>query len=308
VTTPLTEEESVRLQALAVRLRELQVAAESDPAEQRRDKLRQEIARSLAEFPPDNRKRYLEFLLDGFAREDPAPAAPVPHTSDDLDRTPAPAANHSPEDCITAFLALAAGINEERRVALTKRLADAGFNWVDKDQLLVEVSDSFREALGLPSGQQPRLARMVQLTVALIELLNRLDHMALKTFTELAPRSSLGARPQEFRDAVANFLTGNSDSVEPQIRAISALVGGLMAAILGAGREFGRQYTERFSPSSIEDVVKGEGKVKLFGNEKALCWDKYKDLARDYATADLVDRRIRECFGAFAEKKASAAR
>jgi hypothetical protein len=149
---------------------------------------------------------------------------------------------------------------------------------------------------------------MVQLNVLLIELLNRVDLMVLKTFNELSPRSALASRTQEFREAAASYLTGSNDSVDPQIRALSALLGGLMAAVLGAGREFGRQYLERFSPSSIEDVVKGEGKVKLFGNEKALCWDKYKDLARDYGTLELIDRRFRECLGTFAEKKASAAR
>jgi len=51
--------------------------------------------------------------------------------------------------------------------------------------------------------------------------------------------------------------------------------------MLGAGRDFGRQFVERFAPAPSKDVIKGEGKLGLFGNEKALCWDKYKDLTKD---------------------------
>lgn len=48
----------------------------------------------------------------------------------------------------------------------------------------------------------------------------------------------------------------------------------------------------------------GEGGVGIFGkNKKERCWDKYVRLAKDFETADLVDRRIRDCLAAFAEKK-----
>ena len=92
---------------------------------------------------------------------------------------------------------------------------------------------------------------------------------------------------------------------------MSALVGGLLAALLGAGRDFGRQYVERFSPGAIEDVIKGEGKAKIWlvgDSERELCWEKYKDLAKDYATAELVDRRIRDAVVSFVEKKVLAGR
>jgi hypothetical protein len=85
-------------------------------------------------------------------------------------------------------------------------------------------------------------------------------------------------------------------------------MGGLLAALLAAGKEFGRQYVERFSPTAIEDVVKGEGKLGFFGNEKALCWDKYRDLARDFSTPEVIDRRIKDCMGTFVDKKVAAAR
>ena len=121
---------------------------------------------------------------------------------------------------------------------------------------------------------------------------------------ELSPRSSLLKRPQDFRNAVAQFLTQDEASMEPQVRVVASLLGALLAAMLGGGKDFGRQYVERLSPSAIEDVVMGEGGVGIFGkNKKERCWDKYVRLAKDFETADLVDRRIRDCLAAFAEKK-----
>ncbi len=304
----MTEEENAQLKGVALRLRELQAAAENEPGERRREILKEELVRRFAEVPAEDRKRCLEMLLAQFAKDGQASDARPTLTPEEQE---CPADSVKPqtlEQGLSEFLALAAGVGEEERLALAKRLASAGVSWVDRDQWLVEVADDLRQALGLAHGQQPRLGRMVQLTVVLIELLNRLDQMALKTYNELSSRGAPAARPQDFRQAVASYLTGNSDSLDPQIRSTSALLGGLMAAMLGAGREFGRQYVERFAPSSIEDVVKVEGKAKLFRNEKALCWEKYKDLARDYATVDLLDRRFKESLGAFAEKRASAAR
>ncbi len=308
VRTSLTDAESTWVNEVALRLRAVQAEAEAASPERRRECLREEFGQSFAKVPPEDRKRLLEALLAHFPSDgnSPQPLATV-HTATPSPVVPEPTAK-SPDELVAALLTSANELTEEQRNALARKLAEGGFNWVDRQEVVLEVADEFRQGLGLSADQQPRLARIVQLSLMLIDLLGRLDHMALKTLSDLSPRSAVLTRPQEFREAIASYLTGATDSVEPQIRAMSALLGGLLAATLGAGRDFGRQFVERFSPSSIEDVVKGEGKVKLFGNEKALCWDKYKDLAKDYATPELVDRKIKDCLGAFAEKKAVAAR
>jgi hypothetical protein len=306
VTTPLTEQENSWLNEVALRLRAIQTEADAASPERRRACLHEEIGRCFAHVPAENRKRLFQALLKRFpSGKQPGNGQPAATSVAVPVSDPKPS---SPDELVATLLASAANLSPDHRTALARKLAEAGFGWVDREQVVLEISDDFRQALGLSADQQPRLARIVQLSLLLIDLLSRLDHMALKTLSDLAPRSALLTRPQEFREAMVSYLTGATDSIEPPIRAVSGLLGGLLAAMLGAGRDFGRQFVERFSPNSIEDVVKGEGKVKLFGNEKALCWDKYKDLARDYATAELVDRRIKDSLGTFAEKKALAAR
>jgi hypothetical protein len=94
------------------------------------------------------------------------------------------------------------------------------------------------------------------------------------------------------------------------MKAITGLAGGLFAAMLGGGKEFGRQYLERFSSTAIEDVVAAEGgAMGVFGpSKKERCWQKYKDLAQDFATADSIDRAIKEALGRFVETRVAGAR
>jgi hypothetical protein len=93
------------------------------------------------------------------------------------------------------------------------------------------------------------------------------------------------------------------NSIDPQAREVAALLGALLAATLGGGRGFGQQYVERFSPSAIEDVVTAEGGGGMFGrSKKERCWDRYADLARDFATPDLVDRKLKECLAAVVQR------
>jgi hypothetical protein len=92
---------------------------------------------------------------------------------------------------------------------------------------------------------------------------------------------------------------------------VAGLPAALLAAMLGGGKDFGKKYVERFSPSAIKEVVIGEGGGSLnpFGkNTEERCWAKYVRLAKDYETADLVDRRIRDCLAAFVERTALGGR
>ena len=119
----------------------------------------------------------------------------------------------------------------------------------------------------------------------------------------LSPRSPLLKRSESVRRSAARFLVGELDTLETQSREVSALVGALLAATLGGGRAFGQQYVERFSPAAIEDVVTAEGGGGMFGrSKKERCWDRYADLARDFATPDLVDRKIKECLAAVVQR------
>ena len=302
--TVLTEQESEWLNECAGRLRLIQADAAAAPAEKRREYLQEELGRGFKNVAPANRKRFLEALLARFPVAGQllksAPSQPVPPS-------PKPVAE-TPDQILERLLTAAAKLSGEKRAEISKRLSEAGFVRVDRDAPLLEISDDLRKRLGLRPDQQPQLTRVAELAVFLIEAMVLLDQNALKTMRELSPRSPLLNRSEDFRKTAARFLTAGDESLDRQWNAIRSLLGGLLAAILGGGKDFGRQFVERMSPAAIEDVIVSEG-GKLFGpNKKERCWDRYKDLSEDISTPDLVDRKIRECLAAFVERMAHSNR
>lgn len=305
--TALTEQEGGWVAELASRLRLIQAdTAESSP-EQRREYLREEVERNLKSLAPANRKRHVEALIARFpvGGQDVAGVSSPPPTP----QVPSPIPE-TPEQIMERFLVSVKGLPEERVFEMGRRLSEAGLELVDRDSLLLVISDEQGKALGLPVGQQPNLRRMVELTVQLVKMLQDMERTALGSLRDISPKSAQLKRTQDFRQAAARFLTNENESLDPVMREMKSLLGGLMGAVHQGCKDFGREYVGRLSPSAIEDVVIGEGKGGLlFGPSKQqLFWDKYSDLAKDYATADLVERRIKDCLARFLETKVSGGR
>jgi hypothetical protein len=298
----LTDDEISWISECAGRLRLIQCDAAGLAPDERRECLHEEIERSFKGVPKANSRRLLEALLARFpvagliAGSTPAPATPAP---------PEPVAE-TPDQLVDRFFAAAAKLPAEKRAEISRRLIEAGLANADRAAAALEVSEASRKKLGLGADQHPRPERMVELAVFLVEALSLLDQTALKTMRELSSRSPLLKRSEELRKTAARFLTNENESLDAQWQAIRGLMGGLLAAMQGGGKDFGRQFVERLSPSAIEDVIVGEGSTARFGlmgpSKKERCWDKYKDLAGDYATPDLVERRIKDCLAAFVER------
>ncbi len=303
----LSDQEGAWVQQLANRLRLVQVDAGAATPQQRREFLNEEIAHHLKGVSPARRKPLLETLLERFpvSGQIPRPVASVPSPPP----AAVPAIPETFEALLERFLKAARELPEAKRQGTTKTLAEAGFISTAAPAPSPETPEDLAQVLGLPAGQSVRLANVVRLCAALLDVFQRLDQTALGTMREVAPRSQLLRRPQDFRTAVLRYLSGEDDSIDAQVRMVSGLLGALLAAILGGGRDFGRHYVERLSPSAIEDVVMGEGGSSIFGkSKKERCWDKYVLLAREFETPDLVDRRVRDCVAAFVEKKVLGAR
>jgi len=286
---------------VAGRLRLIQADAATARPEKRREYLQEEVARNLKTMPPARRKRYLEGLLERFPAGGqvlkPAPAAPAPE--------PKPAAE-SLDQLLARFLAMAGALPPNKRAELSHRLAEAGLAPVLPGAPVLETSDELRQALGLAAAQQPRLDRLEQLGIILVDMVHRLNDRAVDAVRDLFPRNTQFDRPSDFRQAAARFLTGEAESLDSQVRMVSSLLGTLLVALQGGGKDFGRQYLERYSPSAILEVVESE---KQFGwlpwqqSKQECCWGKYDDLAREISTPDLIDRKIKDGLAAFVKKR-----
>ncbi len=240
--TVLTEQESGWISAVAGRLRLIQADAASKPPEKRRDYLMEELGRTLETVPPAQRKRYLEALLSRFpiAGQVPKPtsvqvAAPV---------APKPA-TESPDELLTRFLGMVAELPPSKRAEFSKRLANSGLAPKQPGPPVLEAPAELWQALGLANGQQPRLDRLAQLCVLLVDMVHRLNDRGVEAMRDFFPRSQQFDRQPEFRQAAARFLTGESESLDAQVRKVSSLLGTLLVALEGGIEDYGRQYLER---------------------------------------------------------------
>jgi len=309
--TTLTDQEGSWIHDVAARLRLIQADTAQLAPEKRSEFLQEEVERNLKNVPPANRKRFIEALHARFpvagkvVTSFPAPPAPTPAPP------PAPVAvAESPEKTLERLLAAIPQLSEEKRGDLARRLFESDLVRAYRSELVLETTEESQRALGLPTGQQPRLERMVQLTVLLLDVFSRLDQTALRTMEALAPRSPLLKRSESIRKAAARFLIGEVETVEPQMREMFSLMGALMVSPSDASRAFGKIYVELFSPGAIDEFVNLEGDDRIIfkPKKKERCWDRYCDLARDLATDELVARKIWECLAAEVHKTVGKSR
>ncbi|HEV2331455.1 MAG TPA: hypothetical protein VGY56_21950 [Verrucomicrobiae bacterium] len=300
-TTTLTDDELDRVNQCASRLRLIQSDSASLAAERRREYLHDEISQSFKEFSPANRKRLLEALLARFPSGGPTPAPPAPVS-------PAVAPPDTPQLLLERFLKLAAQLPQEEKAAFARRLTEAGIGApAESAHVGFEITDAMRQRLGIQPGRVPNPQRLMEVTALLLQTLHDLDRAAMLTLKELNPRAALLNRPKGYWAAPGQYMAGDNQEIESFFRTVSALLGGMLAAMLGGGRDFGRQLVERYAPSAIEQVVEGEGGgsfIPGMGRSKTdRCWDKYKTISKDIATPDLVDKWVRDCLGKFVEAR-----
>jgi hypothetical protein len=290
--TILTDEGSNWLNACSGRLRLIQADAAGLSPEKRMEYLQEEIDRSLKTVPEGDRKSYLEALISRF---------PVAGQNPQI-KIAAPAAE-TPEQVSERFFAMAAQLSPDKKQALLKQLQAAGLSLAGGSPPTVPISEESRLKLGLAAGQQPQMTHIVELAAFLVEEICLLDKTALKTMRELSARSPLLKRSENFRSHVSRFLANQEGSLDTHWQEIRALLGGLLAAMQGGGKDFGREFVAHLSPTAIEDIIVGEGGSRFLGpNKKERCWDKYLDLAGDYATPDQIDKKIRDCMAVFIER------
>jgi hypothetical protein len=295
--TVLSEEEVGLVNDCAGRLRIIQGDAAAIEAEKRQEYLREEVSHSFKGLTPARRRVCLQGLLARFPvagqlahaatpASVPAPAAPVALT---------------PADLLQRLLSVAGELTQEQRADFARRLFDAGFVWVDRGAVELEISKDLQTRFGLAADQQPRLERMVELAALLVQTLCDLDRTAMSALKDLYPKASMLGQTHDFRQAAGQYLAGSQEEIKKHLRYSTILLGGMLLAMQRGGRDFGKQFLEKYSTEAIEDAVNAAGGGGIFTSKKERCWDQYCRLYRDIATPELLDRWLKECLGRFAD-------
>jgi hypothetical protein len=293
-------EKSTWAESLAARLRLVQADAAGLTAEKRREFLSEEISRKLKELPKPSHKRHLEALLAQFpvggqvCYSVAVPIAPAPVTVE-----PAP---ETFEQVFERFLGMVRNLPEAEKIEAAKRLAAEGIMQPARGEVTPETLEKLQKGLGLGGEQEIVAARLAEVAAVLAEAVCKVDQAALASLKQISPRSPV-LRAESLRKTLAQFVVADSPAGPPATRVFEMLLGAMLAALQEGGKEYARRYLERMSPEMIWDVVKGE--AKMWENKKEIAWNRFKELAEDYATPEQINKQIREAMGAFIEAKLS---
>lgn len=287
----------------ARRLRLIQVDFADDSEQTRRQYLREEIERALKTVLPEQRKVFLEQLMERFpaghldivlAGEHPqvqgSPETAVKELKD-------------PELIVSRLLEMAAGLSADQKEAVAKRLQAAGFGLPPAAASYSEkLAQDLKAKLQLGDGLSVRADRLAEVTVLLVDFVFKLEPLVWNTWRALSPRSSIRP-PAGLKKTLGQFVGGDAagpdQKFEPELRMLQRLVAAIVTAVGRVGKQFAKGHLARFSPSEISALVQMEHR-SVFVSQEVQCWRKYVELA-ETLTEDSIEIELRKAIADYAE-------
>ena len=287
----------------ANRLRLIQVDFADDSEQTRIHYLSEEIKRILKTIIPEQRKVFLEKLMEKFptGHLGTALTAEQPQTQGlpeiEVEEL------KDPEVAICRLLELAPMLSDEQKTLAAKRLQEVGFstpaatrNYSD------EFAHGLRARLQLADGPDIKTDRLVEMVVLLADFVFKLEPLIWNTWRMLSPRSSI--RPSgSLKKTVGQFICGDPKTpdkkAEHELRMLQRLIAAITTAVGRVGSQFAKRHLGRFSPSEISTLVRMEH-GSVFVSHEVKCWRKYLELA-DTLTEGSIEAEIRKAIADYAE-------
>jgi hypothetical protein len=287
----------------ANRLRLIQVDFANESEQARMDYLSEEIKRILKTVVPEQRKVFLEKLMERF---------PTGHLSITLTGEQPQAQSRpeidveelkDPEFIIRRLLELAPIFSDEQKELTARRLQEAGFgppvatrNYSD------EFTQSLRARLQLGDVQIIKADRLAEMMALLTDFVFKLEPLIWNTWRMLSPRSSI--RPSaDLKKTTGQFVCDDSDTpdkkIEHELRMLQRLIAAIITAVGRVGGQFAKRHLNRFSPSEISTLVRMEH-GSVFVSHEVKCWRKYLELA-ETLTEGSIEAEIRKAIADYTE-------
>ena len=312
-----SEEKTAWASGLANRLRVLQANWADDDPGTRQESIKEEIERVLEEVSPEKRLLYLNALAEEFPEWKGASAQPLPPP------TAPPSAEEkaplSPQDLVKELAAQAPKLSEAVRLQCAKTLYEAGFKLAQAKMAKVakvakgderaseKMPEELRRRLRLPLGKEINTRAAVKMATHLLGVMLTLDQLGWNMWKTMAPRSRIRraiSDKGDLRNLAGHYLTGDPNvslaEVAEPLEQTRQLIAGLMGAIGPVGRNYSRRNAAKYSPPSIQDLVRMEP-GKIWDSLDVKCWRKYKELAKDL-TEESIEKQLHEAIVQFAEE------
>jgi hypothetical protein len=287
----------------ANRLRLIQVDFADESEQARMDYLGEEIKRVLKTVVPEQRKVFLEKLMERFPTVHPGTTLTDEQPKSQSQPEIVVEEINDPETALSRFLELAPKLSEEQKEHAARRLQEAGFGSpVTAQNYSGDFTRDLRVRLQLGEGPEIRADRLGEMIVLLADFVFKLEPLIWNTWRMLSPRS--GIRPSgNLKKTVGQFICSDSDTpekkAEDELRMLQRLIAAITTAVGRVGSQFAKRHLGRFSPSEISALVRMEH-GSVFVSHEVKCWRKYLELA-EALTEGSIEAEIRTAIAEYAE-------
>jgi hypothetical protein len=299
----LNKDRSRLVAAVANRLRLVQADFADEDPQVRRDYLAEEVQRALGTLIPSEREPFLEELKQRFPTWDAQVELPSQQQSQAVVQTATDQAElKDPSFLVSRLIELAPTLSAQQKQGLTEKLRQAGLaptvaiDWPEQPATMA------RQKLQAGPGDSLDPGHVLEVVAVLAEFTASLDQLAWTTWRTIAPRAQI-RRPQPLLKTLARYAAGDQDvsrgQVTQDLDRLRQLVAALISAISQAGRQFAHSHAVKFSPDEIKALAAMERGGMLVSAE-VKCWRKYVELAsgRDEAT---IENEIMQAVADYAE-------
>ncbi len=287
----------------ANRLRLIQVDFANESEQTRMDYLSEEIKRILKTVVPEQRKLFLEKLMERF----PTGQLGTTLTGEQAEAQSQPEIVveelNDPELVVRRLLELAPMLSDEQKELAAGRLQEAGFG---QPVVTKGYSDEFikdlRAALQLGDVSDIKADRLGEMIVLLADFVFKLEPLIWNTWRMLSPRSSIHPSGS-LKKTMGQFICGDPGTpdkkAENELKMLQRLIAAITTAVGRVGSQFAKRHLGRFSPSEISTLVRMEH-GSVFVSQEVKCWRKYLELA-ETLTEGSIEAEIRKAIAEYAE-------
>lgn len=299
-----SSEVSRKVMALSARLRLVQSQLADESSDVRREQLDGEISRALQSIAAGDREAFLRELLSAFptAEGGSSPAKGGAAAVQTKVVEVVKPRDLTFEELVDTLLKQWGLATPDQRAKAAGKIGAVGIGGGGGGAAMSEAQVAkLRERLELGAGEVPDAARLIELSIKIVEFVNYIDRVAWGAWKDTAPSAALRANGT-MRRFLREYLAGAGDAagggaVAPELDRLRELCRAMMSSIARAAPDrFAERFVSQLAPAAIEESV-GDS---AFRNKDADCWKAYK-LRAGQLDRDAIAQEIKQAIAGFVE-------
>ncbi len=251
----------------------------------RADYLCEEIERALKMILPEERREFLQKLLERFPTGSFVTQSII-EEKEHRDEKTAVIDENKLKDANFLFhnlMEIIPTLPADQKASIAKKLNEIGLGSHTREPCSDELIEKLRTELQLNGYQNFDTNRLTELIVLLINFVYKLEPLGWNTWRRLSPRSSV-RQSGDLKKTIGQFISNDPnvshEHVNNELKELMQLIAAIITAISRVGSQFAQLHLAKFSPSEISALVKMEHKSVLVSHE-VKCWRKYLELANN---------------------------